>query len=124
MPVHVRYLVDDAATAVDFYRDHLGFTVEMAPPGRGFAMLSRGDLVLLLNQPGAGGAGQTSDPTVVPRPGGWCRFQLLVDDLDAEVARLRDAGVRTRGEPVGGQAGRQIVLDDPSGNPVELFEPA
>ena len=124
MPVNVRYIVDDVDKAVDFYCEQLGFAVEMRPPGRGFAMLSSGDLVLLLNEPGAGGAGQTSDPDVVPGPGGWCRFQRVVDDLDAEVARLTAAGVPLRGEPVCGQAGRQVVIDDPSGNPVELFEPA
>lgn len=124
MTVSVRYIVDDVEEALAFYTEQLGFAEEMRPPGAGFAMLSSGDLVLLLNQPGAGGAGRTSDPDVVPAPGGWCRFQHLVTDLDAEVARLSASGVTMRGAPVGGQAGRQVVVEDPSGNPVELFEPA
>lgn len=124
MTVSVRYMVNDVEKALAFYRDTLGFRVDLSPPGRGFAMLSSNELVLLLNEPGAGGAGRTSDPDLVPSPGGWCRFQRVVDDLDAEVVRLTAAGATLRGRPVGGQAGRQVVVDDPSGNPVELFDPA
>lgn len=121
-PVSVRYIVDDVARAVAFYRDQLGFDVEMHP-APGFAMLRRGDLRLLLNAPGAGGAGRAGDG-VVPEPGGWSRFQLTDTDLDATVQRLRAAGVRFRSGIVEGGGGRQALAADPSGNVVELFEPA
>lgn len=117
MGAMVRYIVEDTGTAVPFY-ELLGFEPVM-PPGPGFAMLRRGDLRLALNVPGAGGAGQGS-----PEPGGWNRFQLEVDDLDAEVRRLSGDGVRFRGPVVEGRGGRQVLAEDPSGNPVELFEPA
>jgi catechol 2,3-dioxygenase-like lactoylglutathione lyase family enzyme len=117
MPVSIRYIVTDVDDAVDFYVSHLGFEVEMRP-GPGFAMLSRGDLRLLLNAPGAGGAGQAGDP----HPGGWNRFQVATDDLDADVERLRRTGAHLRTELVEGRGGRQVVVDDPSGNPVELFQ--
>jgi catechol 2,3-dioxygenase-like lactoylglutathione lyase family enzyme len=120
---NVRYIVDDVETAIDFYRDELGFEVEMHP-GPGFAALSRGDLRLLLNAPGGGGgAGQAMPDGRRPEPGGWNRFQLEVDDLEAEVARLGRNGVGLRGEIVKGRGGDQVLLDDPAGNPVELFEP-
>jgi predicted enzyme related to lactoylglutathione lyase len=93
-------------------------------PGPGFAMLSRGDLRLLLNQPGAGGAGQPMPDGRMPEPGGWNRFQIEVSDLEAEVQALRAAGTSFRGEIVTGRGGSQILLDDPAGNPVELFQPA
>ena len=116
----VRYIVDDVNAAVEFYRDQLGFDVEMhAAPG--FAALSRGDLRLFLNAPGAGGAGQAGGSQ--PAPGGWNRFQLRVDDLESAVGRLRGEGARFRGDIVEGRGGRQVLLEDPSGNPVELFEP-
>ena len=115
----VRYIVDDVNAAVAFYRDQLGFDVEMhAAPG--FAALSSGDLRLFLNAPGAGGAGQAGGSQ--PRSGGWNRFQLSVDDLESAVGRLRGQGARFRGDIVEGRGGRQILLEDPSGNPVELFE--
>jgi catechol 2,3-dioxygenase-like lactoylglutathione lyase family enzyme len=120
MTVHVRYIVDDVETAVAFYTTHLGFASDMAAPG--FARLRRDDLVLLLNRPGAGGAG-AEVAGQSPRPGGWARFQLRVDDLHAEVARLEAAGVTLRGGLVEGRGGDQVLVEDPSGNVVELFEP-
>lgn len=120
--ISVRYIVDDVGAAMDFYTAHLGFAVEFNP-APGFAMLSRGDLRLLLNAPGAGGAGHASDDGDVPAPGGWNRFQLQVDDLDGALAGLRAASVPVRTGVVGGKGGRQAVIDDPAGNPVELFEP-
>jgi catechol 2,3-dioxygenase-like lactoylglutathione lyase family enzyme len=119
----VRYIVDDVDAAVAFYTELLGFEVVMrpAPP---FAMLERGDLRLLLNAPtGPGGAAQPMPDGRVPEPGGWSRFQLVVADLGAEVERLRAAGATFRNEIVEGMGGRQILLDDPAGNCVELFEP-
>jgi catechol 2,3-dioxygenase-like lactoylglutathione lyase family enzyme len=124
MAVGVRYIVDDVAAAVEFYTGLLGFDVEMGPlPG--FAILGRDDLRLLLNQPGAGGAGHAGEqPGAPPSPGGWSRFQLVTEDLDAEVDRLCGAGATFRGSVAEGAGGRQILVEDPSGNPVELFEPA
>jgi catechol 2,3-dioxygenase-like lactoylglutathione lyase family enzyme len=121
--VSVRYITDDVDAAVAFYVERLGFDVEMRP-GPGFAMLSRGDLRLLLNQPGAGGAGQPMPDGRRPEPGGWNRFQIEVTDLEREVETLRAAGASFRGEIVTGRGGNQILLDDPAGNPVELFQPA
>jgi len=121
--VSVRYIVDDVDAAVAFYVEQLGFTVEMRP-GPGFAVLSRGDLRLLLNQPGAGGAGQALRDGRRPEPGGWNRIQLEVADLEREVAALRAGGASFRGEIVTGRGGSQILLDDPAGNPVELFQAA
>jgi catechol 2,3-dioxygenase-like lactoylglutathione lyase family enzyme len=119
----VRYFVDDVDAAIGFYRDLLGFEVVMhpAPP---FAMLDRGDLRLLLSAPGGGPGGGAAMPDGrLPEPGGWNRFQLEVADLDAEVDRLRGAGATFRNEIVEGVGGRQILVDDPAGNCVELFEP-
>jgi catechol 2,3-dioxygenase-like lactoylglutathione lyase family enzyme len=121
--VSVRYITDDVDAAVDFYVERLGFNVEMRP-GPGFAMLSRGDLRLLLNQPGAGGAGQRMPDSRTPEPGGWNRIQIEVADLEREVESLREAGASFRGEIVMGRGGSQILLEDPSGNPIELFQPA
>ena len=120
--VSVRYLVDDVEEAIAFYTGRLGFSVELNP-APGFAVLSRGDLRLLLNEPGAGGAGQPMPDGREPEPGGWNRIQLEVDDLDGEVGAIRDAGARFRNEIVEGRGGKQILLEDPSGNPIELFEP-
>jgi catechol 2,3-dioxygenase-like lactoylglutathione lyase family enzyme len=117
--VSVRYIVDDVEAAIGFYESLLGFEVEMHP-APGFAALARGDLRLLLNQPGAGGAGTAGGS---PQPGGWNRFQVEVDDLDAVVDALRAASASFRGDLVEGRGGRQILVEDPSGNPVELFEP-
>ncbi len=121
--VSVRYITDDVDAAVAFYVDRLGFDVEMRP-GPGFAMLSRGGLRLLLNQPGAGGAGQPTPDGRMPEPGGWNRIQIEVSDLEREVEALRAAGTSFRGEIVRGRGGSQILLDDPAGNPVELFQPS
>ena len=123
MPVSVRYITDDVGVAVDFYAERLGFDVEMHP-GPGFAVLSRGDLRLLLNQPGAGGAGQPTPDGSHPEPGGWNRIQIEVSDLEREVEALRAAGASFRNDVVEGRGGSQILLEDPSGNPIELFEPA
>jgi catechol 2,3-dioxygenase-like lactoylglutathione lyase family enzyme len=120
--VSVRYIVDDVDAAIGFY-ERLGFREEMhpAPP---FAMLSRGDLRLLLSAPGRGpGGGSATVDGRMPEPGGWNRFQLEVTDLDAVVEELRGQGARFRGEIVEGMGGRQILAEDPSGNPIELFQP-
>ena len=121
--VSVRYIVHDVDAAIPFYTEHLGFHVEMHP-APGFAMLSRGDLRLLLNTPeGGGGAGQSMPDGRRPEPGGWNRIQLEVDDLASLVETLRNAGARFRNDIVIGNGGKQILLDDPSGNAIELFEP-
>jgi catechol 2,3-dioxygenase-like lactoylglutathione lyase family enzyme len=117
----VRYIVEDVDAAIEFYRDQLGFDVDMHP-APGFAALTRDDLRLLLNEPGAGGAGRAGG--IRPESGGWKRFQLTVGDLEATVDRLRRAGARFRGGIVEGRGGNQILIEDPSGNPVELFQPA
>jgi catechol 2,3-dioxygenase-like lactoylglutathione lyase family enzyme len=114
----VRYIVNDVDEAVRFYRDLLNFTVEMHNPSK-FAALSRGDLRLLINAPGAGSAGKAGGD---PQPGGWSRFQIETEDLDGMIARLRKAGASFRGATAEAGAGRQILLEDPSGNVVELFE--
>jgi len=120
--VSVRYIVDDVEAAIAFYTERLGFGIEFNP-ALGFAVLSRGDLRLLLNEPGAGGAGQPMPDGRKPEPGGWNRIQLEVDDLAGEVEALREAGAHFLNEIVGGRGGKQILLEDPSGNPIELFEP-
>ena len=120
-PVSVRYIVNDVESALTFYRDNLGFTVE-ASPAPGFAMLSRGDLRLLLNAPGSGGAGAAMPDGRLPEPGGWNRIQLEVEDLASEMDALRNKGARFRNEIVTGRGGSQILLEDPSGNPIELFQ--
>ena len=120
----VRYIVDDVDTAVAFYEGRLGFEVEPRP-GPGFAIVSRGPMRLLLSTPsGPGGAAQAMPDGRVPEPGGWNRIQLEVDDLVAMVEELREAGASFRNDIVTGRGGKQILLDDPSGNPIELFEPS
>jgi catechol 2,3-dioxygenase-like lactoylglutathione lyase family enzyme len=121
--VSVRYIVDDVDQAIAFYCGHLGFS-EVMHPAPAFAMLSRGDLRLVLSAPGGGGGGGQAMPDgTVPQPGGWNRFSLEVSDLGQTVEQLRGAGVRFRNEIVTGIGGNQILIEDPSGNPVELFEP-
>jgi catechol 2,3-dioxygenase-like lactoylglutathione lyase family enzyme len=121
--VSVRYIVDDVDAAIAFYCGELGFQ-EVMHPAPSFAMLSRGDLRLVLTAPGGGpGGGQAMPDGTLPTPGGWNRFQLEVEDLEGIVARLRDSGARFRNEIVAGVGGKQILVEDPAGNPVELFEP-
>jgi catechol 2,3-dioxygenase-like lactoylglutathione lyase family enzyme len=117
----VRYIVDDVDEAIAFYTGQLGFDVVMHPAPE-FAMLSRDDLRLLLSQPsGRGGGGQVLPGDRKPEPGGWNRFQLEVEDVDAEAERLRAAGVTLRSDVLHGIGGDQVIVEDPSGNPVELF---
>ncbi len=120
--VNVRYMVDDVDAAVAFYTSHLGFTLlsNLAPA---FADVTRGDLHLLLSGP-TSSAGRPMPDGRRPASGGWNRILLIVNDLAAEVERLRAAGVRFRNDIVTGPGGSQILLDDPSGNPIELFQPA
>ncbi len=120
--VSVRYIVDNVDAAIAFYTKHLDFHVVLHP-APGFASLARGNLRLLLNAPGAGGAGQPMPDGRKPEPGGWNRIQLEVEDLAAKVATLREAGVHFRNDIVIGNGGKQILLDDPAGNCIELFEP-
>jgi catechol 2,3-dioxygenase-like lactoylglutathione lyase family enzyme len=121
--VSVRYIVDDVDAAIDFYCRQLGFHEEMHPAAS-FAMLSHGDLRLVLSAAGGGpGGGQAMPDGTLPQPGGWNRFQLEVDDLEAAVLRLRDNGARFRNEIVTGVGGKQILVEDPAGNPIELFQP-
>jgi catechol 2,3-dioxygenase-like lactoylglutathione lyase family enzyme len=116
----VRYIVSDIAPSVAFYRDMLSFEVDMEVPHQ-FAALSRDGLTLFLNVPGQGSAGKAGGN---PEPGGWNRFSLQTDDLDGTIGSLRDKGASFRGEVAAGPGGRQILLEDPSGNVVELFERA
>jgi catechol 2,3-dioxygenase-like lactoylglutathione lyase family enzyme len=119
--VSVRYLVDDVAASVDFYTHHFGFTVGITSPA--FADVFRGNLRLLLSGPRSS-AGRAMTDGEEPRPGGWNRIHLIVDDLGSEVARLAKEGVRFRNEVVTGPGGAQALAIDPSGNFVELFQPA
>jgi catechol 2,3-dioxygenase-like lactoylglutathione lyase family enzyme len=124
MTVSVRYIVNDVAAAIPFYTELLGFSIDMNP-APGFAMLSRGDLRLLLNRPGGGGgAGQSMPDGRAPVPGGWLRFQVEVPDIEATVAKLKAAGAPLRSEIITGFGGKQVLVEDPSGNPVEIFQPA
>jgi catechol 2,3-dioxygenase-like lactoylglutathione lyase family enzyme len=120
--VSVRYIVDDVDAAIEFYTRHLGFSLELHPAAS-FAILSRGELRLLLSAPsGPGGASQPMPDGRRPEPGGWNRIQLQSEDLDGLVASLRGAGARFRNDIVSGIGGKQILLEDPAGNPIELFE--
>lgn len=121
--VSVRYIVNDVDAAIGFYCGNLGFT-EVMHPAPAFAMLSLGDLRLNLSAPGGGGGGGQAMPDgTLPEPGGWNRFALEVEDLAATVVQLRGNGARFRNDIVTGMGGKQILVEDPSGNPVELFEP-
>ena len=120
--VSVRYIVDDVDSSVTFYTELLGFDVKMHTPAA-FAMLSKGNLHLLLNKPGAGGAGQTMPDGAKPSPGGWSRFHLEVQDIESLIEELKSKQAKFRNELVTAPAGRQILLIDPSGNLIELFEP-
>jgi catechol 2,3-dioxygenase-like lactoylglutathione lyase family enzyme len=120
--VCVRYMVDDVAAAVTFYTTFLEFEV-LNSFGPAFADIARGKLRLLLSGPGSS-AGRPMPDGAKPGPGGWNRIHLIVDDIDAEVARLRNAGAAFRNDILEGPGGRQILLEDPSGNVVELFQPA
>ncbi len=120
--VSVRYMVDDVDEALAFYKDFLGFEV-LSNAAPAFADVHRGNLRLLLSGP-TSSAGRPMPDGAKPGPGGWNRIHLIVDDVAAEVARLRDAGARFRNDIVEGPGGKQILLEDPSGNVVELFQPA
>lgn len=119
--VNVRYLVDDVARSVDFYTRHFGFTVGISSPA--FADVTRGNLRLLLSGPQSS-AGRAMTDGERPGPGGWNRIHLIVEDLDREVARLTEEGVPFRNTVVTGPGGAQVLAVDPSGNLVELFQPA
>jgi catechol 2,3-dioxygenase-like lactoylglutathione lyase family enzyme len=122
--VSVRYIVDDVDAAIEFYCQQLGFQEEMHP-APSFAMLSRGELRLLLSAPGGGpGGGQAMPDGRRPEPGGWNRFQLEISDLATTVETLRTQGAPFRSDIITGVGGKQILLEDPSGNPIELFEPS
>lgn len=121
--INIRYIVDNVDEAIDFYTELLGFSVQMHP-APGFAALEKNDLRLFLNQPGAGGAGQDMPDGESPQPGGWNRLQLAVDDLSSFYADLKEKGASFRNEITEGKGGKQVLLQDPSGNLIELFESA
>jgi len=119
--VNVRYMVRDTKEAIDFYTTHLGFEL-ISDQSPAFADVKLGDLRLLLSGP-TSSAGRPMPDGRRPEPGGWNRIHLIVDDIEAEVARLRAAGVHFRNDVIKGPGGSQVVIDDPSGNPIELFKP-
>lgn len=118
----VRYIVNDVDESVNFYINKLGFGVDIHVRGA-FASLKLGNLRLFLNRPGAGGAGQAMPDGTIPAPGGWNRFQLEVGDIASAVEQLKDQGAKFRNEIVTGVGGKQVLLEDPSGNFIEIFEP-
>jgi catechol 2,3-dioxygenase-like lactoylglutathione lyase family enzyme len=120
--VHVRYMVDDVENAVAFYTKHFGFTVRSSSPPA-FADVVRGNLRLLLSGPRSS-AGRPMPDGRTPEPGGWNRIHFIINDISAEVERLRAAGLTFRNDIVSGPGGQQILLEDPAGNPIELFQPA
>lgn len=122
MGINVRYIVNNVEDAIAFYTEKLGFKVDMHP-APGFAALSKDNLKLFVNQPGAGGAGQMMKDGAIPSPGGWNRFQLETDDLESFVKELEGKGAIFRSEMITGQGGKQALLQDPAGNLIELFEP-
>lgn len=119
--VNVRYMVNDVAEAVDFYSTHFGFNVGISSPA--FADVTKGNLRILLSGP-MSSAGRAMPDGAIPGPGGWNRIHFITADLDSEIARLEGAGVHFRNEVVSGPGGRQILVEDPSGNVIELFQPA
>jgi predicted enzyme related to lactoylglutathione lyase len=119
--VNVRYIVDDVEKSMAFYKDNLDFKIEMHP-APGYALLSKGNLRLMLNQPGAGGAGQKMSDGTEPKAGGFNRIQFPVDDLESFYKKLKNKGLEFRNEIVIGNGGKQVLLKDPSGNLIELFE--
>jgi catechol 2,3-dioxygenase-like lactoylglutathione lyase family enzyme len=119
--VNVRYMVDDVKQAIAFYTTHLGFEL-ISDQSPAFADVKRGDLRLLLSGP-TSSAGRPMPDGRRPEPGGWNRIHFIVDDIDAEVARLRAAGVRFRNDVIKGPGGSQVLIEDPAGNPIELFKP-
>jgi predicted enzyme related to lactoylglutathione lyase len=119
----IRYIVNDIDSAVAFYTSVLGFEVKIHVKGA-FASLKLGDLQLYLNKPGAGGAGQSMPDGTVPAPGGWNRFQIQVKNLESVYEKLKESGATFRNEIVNGVGGKQVLLQDPSGNLIELFQPA
>ena len=121
--VSVRYMVDDVERAVAFYTTHFGFSEPLVDAAPAFADVVRGNLRLLLSGPKSS-AGRPMPDGRTPEPGGWNRIHLIVEDLAGEVDRLRGAGLTFRNDIVTGPGGRQILLDDPAGNPIELFQPA
>ena len=120
--VNVRYMVDDVEKAIDFYTTHFGFEVRSSS-APAFADVVRGNLRLLLSGPKSS-AGRPMPDGRTPEPGGWNRIHFIVDDIAAEVERLRGAGLTFRNDIISGPGGQQILLDDPAGNPIELFQPA
>jgi catechol 2,3-dioxygenase-like lactoylglutathione lyase family enzyme len=122
MPVNLRYMVDDVEAAVGFYTRYFGFQ-ELTKVLPAFADVQRGELRLLLSGP-ASSAGRNGIGGQAPKPGGWTRFQVVVPDIEAEVARLRGAGLQPRSDVVQGPGGAQVLYQDPAGNLVEVFEPA
>lgn len=121
--VQVRYIVNNVEEAIAFYCRHLDFH-EVMHPAPTFAMLARGDLRLVLSSPGGGpGGGQAMPDGTLPQPGGWNRFAVEVSDIETTARKLRDAGVPFRNEVITGVGGKQVLVEDPSGNPVEIFQP-
>jgi catechol 2,3-dioxygenase-like lactoylglutathione lyase family enzyme len=120
--VNVRYIVDDVDAAIDFYTSHFGFEL-LSSAAPAFADVVRGQLRLLLSGPRSS-AGRPMPDGRTPAPGGWNRIHLIVDDIEAEVQRLQAAGLTFRNDIVTGPGGQQILVDDPAGNPIELFQPA
>jgi catechol 2,3-dioxygenase-like lactoylglutathione lyase family enzyme len=118
--INIRYIVHDVDEAIRFYTEALGFEVVMHP-APGFAALSKDGVTLFVNEPGVGGAGQAMPDGTLPQPGGWNRFQIIVEDVDAEVERLKKLNVHFKTGIIEGKGGRQVLLEDPSGNIVELF---
>lgn len=119
----IRYIANDVDSSVNFYTNMLGFQVDLHVKSK-FASLSLGNLRLFINSPGAGGAGQAMPDGAVPAPGGWNRFQLQVRNIESLVEDLKKNGAKFRNEVVTGIGGKQVLLEDPSGNFVELFQPA